>query len=178
MLKQQNYKIKITKTKLQTALKNLIFCATTILCLILLFFIIKYIFEKLSGSVKGLVNNNSDPIIEGLEGNSKKAKQTSSQDKKDKESSKPEKIRESTQNILDSLAIDENRRDYEDTIIETNKWVDSKILETIVNNTDDSKRFNIDNIHKINNLRQFKETLNGSMKYLDGIKTQGAMGLW
>ena len=86
-----------------------------------------------------------------------------------------------TKSILENLTVDSNRQKYEDQIIDTNDWVDSKILQSLVANGVNPSASDEDNykkIQNINNLAQFKKTLNGSIKYLDGIRTKGSVGLW
>jgi len=43
-------------------------------------------------------------------------------------------ISDNTRSILKNLTVDSNRQKYEDRIIDTNDWVDSKIIEYLVSN--------------------------------------------
>jgi hypothetical protein len=90
-------------------------------------------------------------------------------------------MKDNTSSIQDALLVDKYRKDYENTIIHTNDWVDTKILHSVVTGavdpmaTDDA---NMASIEKINHLVSFKKTLNNSMKHLDSMKTNNTGGLW
>jgi hypothetical protein len=90
----------------------------------------------------------------------------------------PDAIKSNSTNILDGLLIDKYRSSYDDTIIELEENINATILAGILKNaekisadpsSDDSQKF----ITAINNLKGFKDTLNDSMKYLDGISSTG-----
>lgn len=92
-----------------------------------------------------------------------------------------ENMKDNTSSIQDALLVDKYRKDYENTIINTNDWIDTKILHSVVTGAVDpmaSDDANMANIEKINHLVNFKKTLNNSMKHLDSMKTSNTGGLW
>ena len=88
---------------------------------------------------------------------------------------KPDAIKANTTTILDGLLIDKYRPSYDDTIIELEENINATILAGILKtaesiaadpSSEKSQKF----ISAVNNLKAFKETLNDTMKYLDGMK--------
>jgi len=96
-------------------------------------------------------------------------------------------IKNMTDNKLDELAIDNNRQEYEDIIINLQELVDVSALHLIVKSTNKdgnhvlSQAFT-DNLQAgfhaflINALFNFKHTLTKSMQYLDSTASGGIMG--
>jgi len=77
---------------------------------------------------------------------------------------------EATQ-VLDGLHLDKYRSNYEDIIINLEKWCNITLLSGIVDNQIDvSKAMSVENIKKItalNEINKFKTTLVETMTYLD-----------
>ena len=101
--------------------------------------------------------------IEGMTGMSKT---TTDKDKV------PEAIKSNTNKLEDGLLIDKYTKAYEDTIIDLDANIDMFILEQVLQNaeqlsadpgSDDNQKI----ISKINNAKNFKETLNHAIKVLD-----------
>lgn len=91
----------------------------------------------------------------------------------------PDAIKSNTTNVLDALLIDKYRPSYDDTIIELEENINATILAGILKNaemisTDPSSEKSQQFITAVNNLKSFKETLNDTMKYLDGMKSSGS----
>jgi hypothetical protein len=112
-------------------------------------------------------------LIEGLTTNS--SDDPSVNTDKDKV---PDAIKSNSTNILDGLLVDKYRSSYDNTIIELEENINATILAGILKNaekisydpsSDESQKF----ITAINNLKNFKDTLNDTMKYLDGISSSG-----
>jgi len=102
---------------------------------------------------------------------------------------KPDAIKANTTTILDGLLIDKYRPFYDDTIIELEENINATILAGILKNSesiasDPSSEKSQKFISAVNNLKMFKETLNDTMKYLDGMKpstsnsSTGGGGKW
>ena len=101
--------------------------------------------------------------IEGMTGMSKT---TTDKDKV------PEAIQRNTNTLEDGLLIDKYTKAYEDTIIDLDANIDMFILEQVLQNaeqlsadpgSDDNQKI----ISKINNAKNFKETLNHAIKVLE-----------
>ena len=79
-------------------------------------------------------------------------------------------LNETTQ-IIDGLHIDKYRGNYENIIMNLEDWCNATILSTISNNkintTDPMSDNTMKTISALNQLKQFKDTLNGAMLYLD-----------
>lgn len=79
-------------------------------------------------------------------------------------------LNETTQ-IIDGLHIDKYRGNYESIIMNLEDWCNATILSTISNNkintTDPMSDNTMKTISALNQLKQFKDTLNGAMLYLD-----------
>jgi hypothetical protein len=77
-----------------------------------------------------------------------------------------------TTQVLDGLHLDKYRSNYEDIIINLEKWCNITLLSGIVDNQIDvSKAMSPENIQKImalNEINKFKTTLVETMTYLDG----------
>ena len=83
-------------------------------------------------------------------------------------SSLAKQIKDDSTKTLDGLLVSKYRSEYEDIILNMHEWCDTQILSNIVNGsinrTDPS-----DSIKKINELEQFKGTLNSTIKYIDSV---------
>lgn len=83
-------------------------------------------------------------------------------------SSLAKQIKDDSTKTLDGLLVNKYRSEYEDIILNMHEWCDTQILSNIVNGsinrTDPS-----DSIKKINELEQFKSTLNSTIKYIDSV---------
>ena len=80
-------------------------------------------------------------------------------------------IKDQTTKTLDTLLINKYRSNYEDIIVNMNDWCDAQILNIIVSGEMDckngcSEKF-MASVKKVNNLENFKKTLNDSIGYLD-----------
>lgn len=84
----------------------------------------------------------------------------------------PEAIKSNTNKVEDGLLIDKYTKAYEDTIIDLDANMDMFILDQVLQNaeqlsadpgSDDNQKI----ISKINNAKNFKETLNHAIKVLD-----------
>ena len=68
----------------------------------------------------------------------------------------------------DALLINKYKTDYEDLILEMEENVNLKVLELITRvKSNDYNKKTMDTIKKINDLEQFKLTLDQTMKFLD-----------
>ena len=88
-------------------------------------------------------------------------------------------IKSHTNTLLDGLLIDKYRSSYDDTIIELEEFINASLLDGIVKNAENiATDIASDNSQKLitfcNSLKAFKDTLNDSMKYLDGMKSSNA----
>ena len=93
----------------------------------------------------------------------------------------PDAIKTYTTTILDGLLIDKYRPSYDDTIIELEDNISATILSGILKNaemiaSDPSSEKAQKFITAVNTLKMFKDTLNDSMKYLDGMKSASKTG--
>ena len=109
-------------------------------------------------------------VIEGLTSSSNEATD------KDKV---PAAIKSHTTALLDGLLIDKYRSSYDDTIIDLEENINATLLSSILKNaelisSDPSSDASQKSIVTLNNLKAFKDTLNESMKYLDGMKSSGS----
>lgn len=112
-------------------------------------------------------------LIEGMKEKDKEDASTTDKDKV------PDAIKSHTNTILDGLLIDKYRSSYDDTIIDLEENINATLLSGVVKYaeiiatdpaSDNSQKF----IIYCNQLKAFKDTLNDTMKYLDGMKSSGA----
>jgi hypothetical protein len=78
--------------------------------------------------------------------------------------------------IEDTLLINKYQKSYEDMIIALDKSVDLNILQTILTNaetisTNPTSSDSIQTITTINNLKQFKDSLNEAMSFMNSISS-------
>jgi len=92
----------------------------------------------------------------------------------------PANIASNNSSLEDTLLIEKYRSSYEDTIINLEKNVSLKILQLVTENATllSSDSDAQDKITLANNLQQFKETLNSTMLFMDGMKSTGKFGLF
>ena len=83
-------------------------------------------------------------------------------------SSLAKQIKDDSTKTLDGLLVNKYRSEYEDIILNMHEWCDTQILSNIVNGSIDRTNPS-ESIKKINELEQFKSTLNSIIKYVDGI---------
>ena len=80
-------------------------------------------------------------------------------------------IKESTNKMTDTLLVSKYRDNYENIIINLEEWCNAKILSTILDGSIDIKSSGeeeiINSMKKINEMENFKNNLNSSMKFLD-----------
>ena len=80
-------------------------------------------------------------------------------------------ISNETTQIIDGLHIDKYRGNYEDIIMNLEKWCNTAIVAGIADNkinaADPLNPENIKRISALNHLKQFKDTLNDAMQFLD-----------
>jgi len=120
-------------------------------------------------------------ILEGMEDNGEAtpSKQTPQQI--------AQAIKTMTDKKLEELAIDSNRQDYEDIIINLQELIDVTILHLVVKQTDNKGNHTMSitlmqgvqgGVYSflINALSNFKHTLTKSMQYLDSTASGGIMG--
>jgi len=81
-------------------------------------------------------------------------------------------ISNETTQIIDGLHVDKYRGNYEEIIMNLEKWCNTAIVAGIADNKiNAADPFNPENIKRIsalNQLKQFKDTLNDAMQFLDG----------
>ena len=119
-------------------------------------------------------------ILEGMENNGEGApsKQTPQQIAK--------AIKTMTDKKLEELAVDNNRQDYEDIIINFQELIDANILYLIVKQTDNKGNHTMATSLTqgvqggmyallINSLSNFKHTLTKTMQYLDSTASGGIL---
>lgn len=76
-------------------------------------------------------------------------------------------IKANTIKMQDTLLISKYRKDYENTIINMDDYINNMMLDTILHfNTADDKK-NMDIIDKLNKLNEAKGSLNAVMKFVD-----------
>jgi hypothetical protein len=76
--------------------------------------------------------------------------------------------------VEDTLLINKYQKSYEDTIIALDKSVDFSILQTILKNAESisvnpTSNDSIQTITMVNNLKQFKDSLNEAMTFMNSI---------
>lgn len=80
-------------------------------------------------------------------------------------------ISNETAQIIDGLHLDKYRGNYEDIIMNLEKWCNTSIVAGIADNkinaSDPLNPENIKHISALNQLKQFKDTLNDAMQFLD-----------
>lgn len=99
-------------------------------------------------------------ILEGM---------TNSSIDKDKVSSS---VTSNNDKIADTLLVSKYRSEYEDTIINLEKGVSTALLSEVIHNADNissdpTSKKSVTAIENINNLKNFRETLNQAMIILD-----------
>ena len=113
-------------------------------------------------------------LIEGMKEKDKEDAPTTTD--KDKV---PDAIKSHTNTILDGLLIDKYRSSYDDTIIDLEENINATLLSGVIKyaeivasdpSSGNSQKF----MTFCNLLKEFKGTLNDTMKYLDGMKSSGA----
>lgn len=81
-------------------------------------------------------------------------------------------ISNETTQIIDGLHVDKYRGNYEEIIMNLEKWCNTAIVAGIADNkinaADPFNPENIKHISALNQLKQFKDTLNDAMQFLDG----------
>jgi|688.fasta_scaffold315351_2 hypothetical protein len=89
----------------------------------------------------------------------------------------PDAIKSQTNAMLDSLLIDKYRSSYDDIIIDLEEKINVTILAVILEKAETIAALGGPSeklITTLNNLQAFKETLNDSMKFLDGMKSSNS----
>ena len=108
-------------------------------------------------SVKSLDLNTQ--VIEGL---------TNKKDKSSLVGDLVKSTKRDNEHTKDALLINKYKTDYEDLILEMEESVSLKVLELITKiKSKDYNKETMDTIKKINDLEQFKTTLDQTMKFVD-----------
>jgi hypothetical protein len=81
--------------------------------------------------------------------------------------------------VEDTLLINKYQKSYEDTIIALDKSVDFSILQTILKNAESisvnpTSTDSIQTINMVNNLQQFKDSLNEAMTFMNSIASSSS----
>ncbi len=81
--------------------------------------------------------------------------------------------------VEDTLLINKYQKSYEDTIIALDKSVDFSILQTILKNAESisvnpTSTDSIQTITMVNNLKQFKDSLNEAMTFMNSIASSSS----
>jgi len=69
--------------------------------------------------------------------------------------------------LQDELLISKYRKDYENIIIEMDDLIGYNMLKLILNMKSDSKEALINSLNNLNTLKNSKDSLNATMKFLD-----------
>lgn len=69
--------------------------------------------------------------------------------------------------LQDELLISKYRKEYENVIIEMDDLIGYNMLKLILNMKTDSKEVLINSLNNLNTLKNAKESLNNTMKFLD-----------
>ena len=81
--------------------------------------------------------------------------------------------------VEDTLLINKYQKSYEDTIIALDKSVDFSILQTILKNAESisvnpTSNDSIQTITMVNHLKQFKDSLNEAMSFMNSIASSSS----
>jgi len=81
--------------------------------------------------------------------------------------------------VEDTLLINKYQKSYEDTIIALDKSVDFSILQTILKNAESisvnpTSNDSMQTITMVNNLKQFKDSLNEAMTFMNSIASSSS----
>ena len=81
--------------------------------------------------------------------------------------------------VEDTLLINKYQKSYEDTIIALDKSVDFSILQTVLKNAESisanpTSTDSIQTITTVNNLKQFKDSLNEAMTFMNSIASSSS----
>ena len=81
--------------------------------------------------------------------------------------------------VEDTLLINKYQKSYEDTIIALDKSVDFSILQTILKNAESisvnpTSTDSMQTINMVNNLKQFKDSLNEAMTFMNSIASSSS----
>ena len=109
-------------------------------------------------------------IVEGLTTSSSSVPVGSNTDV----SNTPIAINNNSTMVEDTLLVNKYQKSYEDTIIALDKSVDFSILQTVLTNAESisanpTSNDSMKTITTVNNLKQFKDSLNEAMSFMNSI---------
>lgn len=123
----------------------------------IIIYIIITLFKAQSGIVEGMTNETTTT-----------ATSTGGSGEAGSAANYAEKIKAQVVKIQDELLISKYRKDYENTIIHLNDLVGMMMIKQVQNMKAGDQKEVVTSLNSLNILKQAKESLNATMKFLDG----------